>query len=116
MPTHDDVRESTRPQQPAIPHDDLDPLPVVAALQDIVAAVRDLADHAPVDPRQLLRAEQVAELLQLPARTVRARAAAGAIPHRRFGKHYRFSLADVEHIVQAMECNPQQRHRPLRAA
>lgn len=90
---------------------------VVAALQDIAAAVRSLA-NAPTSPspHQLLRAEHVAELLQLPIRTVRDRAAAGVIPHRRFGKHYRFSLADVEQIVQATERKPRQHRRPLQAA
>ena len=76
---------------------------VVDAIRDVAAAVRTLADHAPTDPHRLLRAEDVATLLQVPVRTVRARAAAGAIPHRRFGKHYRFSMSDVEHIVDAMQ-------------
>lgn len=81
---------------------------LVTALTDITAALRNLASQAPPDPLGLLRAEQVAELLELPARTVRAQAAAGVIPHRRFGKHYRFSRDDVEAIVRHMS-------RPARA-
>lgn len=76
--------------------------PVAEALRDIAAAVRETMNRIEPDPLRLLRAEEVAELLALPARTVRDRAAAGVIPHRRFGKHYRFSRADVEAIVGLM--------------
>jgi excisionase family DNA binding protein len=91
--------------------------PVAEALRDIAAAVRESTDRAEPDPLRLLRAEEVAELLALPVRTVRDRAAAGVIPHRRFGKHYRFSRADVEAIVglMAREASPTA-PRVLRAA
>jgi excisionase family DNA binding protein len=76
---------------------------VVKALTDIAGAVRELAaDRGEQDPLRLLRAEEVAQLLRLPLRTVHERAAAGVIPHRRFGKHYRFSRADVEEIIRQM--------------
>ena len=75
---------------------------VADALREIAAAVRELAGGVEPDPLRLLRAEEVAELLGLPARTVHERAAAGVIPHRRFGKHYRFSRGDVEVIVGLM--------------
>lgn len=88
---------------------------IVAALRDIAAALHTLASRQPPDPVQLLRADQVAELLALPARTVHDQAAAGAIPHRRFGKHYRFSRADVEEIVRQMARTARPR-RPFRAA
>lgn len=71
-------------------------------MRDIAAAVREVAGGAEPDPLRLLRAEEVADLLALPVRTVHERAAAGAIPHRRFGKHYRFSRGDVETIVGLM--------------
>lgn len=116
LSTHDDVHEHTRRQPSPIVGDDGAPAQVVTAIRDVADAIRDLADHAPADPHQLLRAEEVAQLLQLPVRTVRDRAAAGAIPHRRFGKHYRFSLADVEQIIQSMERTPRQHRGPLRAA
>jgi excisionase family DNA binding protein len=64
----------------------------------------------------VLRAEQVAALLDLPVRTVRDQAAAGVIPHRRFGKHYRFSREDVEAIVQQMARESRPRRRPQRVA
>jgi excisionase family DNA binding protein len=57
----------------------------------------------------------VAELLALPPRTVHDRAAAGAIPHRRFGRHYRFSQSDVDVIVAQMERTAKPGRRPLRA-
>lgn len=88
---------------------------IVVALREIAAALHDLARHAPSDPVRLLRAEQVAELLDLPARTIHDQAAARAIPHRRFGKHYRFSRADVEEIVRQMARTSGSR-RPFRAA
>lgn len=113
MPTPEDIHDHPRRRPPAIEGEELASL--VAALGDLVVVIRELADHAPIDPRHLLRAEEVARLLQLPVRTVRDRAAAGAIPHRRFGKHYRFSLADVDQIVQSMERAPRQRPRSLRA-
>lgn len=58
---------------------------VAEALRQIADAVRDAARQASPDPLALMRAEQVAELLNLPARTVRDQAAASVIPHRRFG-------------------------------
>jgi excisionase family DNA binding protein len=75
---------------------------VVDALRDIARALRELAHQVPPDPARLLRAEEVAEMLQLPLRTVRDQAAAGSLPHRRFGKHYRFSREDVESIIGQM--------------
>lgn len=116
MPTHEDIHEHKRQRPPTIACEEIVLSSLVTALLELVVAIRDLADHAPADPRHLLRAEEVARLLQLPVRTVRDRAAAGAIPHRRFGKHYRFSVADVEQIVQFMERTPRQHMRPLRAA
>jgi excisionase family DNA binding protein len=87
------------------------------ALRDVAEAIRDLAENAASDPHRLLRADEVARLLQLPVRTVRDRAAAGVLPHRRFGKHYRFSIGDVEQIIESMECAPRAHRRPsFRAA
>lgn len=89
---------------------------LAAALHDIAAAVRELADRVEPDPLHLLRAEEVAQLLALPPRTVRDRAAAGVIPHRRFGKHYRFSRSDVDAMVRQMERAARPVRTPLRAA
>jgi excisionase family DNA binding protein len=89
---------------------------LVAALREIVDALREVRGQAMPDPLRLLRAEQVAELLGLPVRTVRDQASAGVIPHRRFGKHYRFSREDVEAIVQQMAREPRTRRTPFRAA
>ena len=40
----------------------------------------------PADPDALLTAEEVGELLQLSPRTLKDQAAAGVLPHHRFGK------------------------------
>jgi excisionase family DNA binding protein len=89
-------------------HQESEVVPVVDVLRDVAAAVRELADHAPSNPHRLLRADEVAELLQIPARTVRDRGAAEVVPHRRFGKHYRFSVSDVEEMIESMGRGPRQ--------
>lgn len=89
---------------------------LVAVLREIADALREVRGQATPDPLRLLRAEQVAELLGLPVRTVRDQAGAGVIPHRRFGKHYRFSREDVEAIVHQMAREPRPRRTPFQAA
>ncbi|KZB86329.1 hypothetical protein AVL48_29360 [Amycolatopsis regifaucium] len=69
-------------------------------MRELASAVRALAAHCPRDPDALLTAEDVGALLGLSPRTLKDRAAAGVFPHRRFGKHYRFSREDVAEIVQ----------------
>jgi excisionase family DNA binding protein len=44
---------------------------------------------------EVLTAEQLAELLQLDAKTVRALAARGEIPGRKLGREWRFSRSAV---------------------
>lgn len=73
---------------------------IVAALHEFADAVRSLASQRARDPDALLTVDEVGELLSIPARTVRELAAAGALPHRRFGKHYRFSRDDIAEIVR----------------
>ncbi|WP_093261190.1 helix-turn-helix domain-containing protein [Saccharopolyspora shandongensis] len=70
------------------------------AAHELAEAIRALAEHAPRDPDALLTAEQLGHLLRLSPRTLKEQAAAGAIPHRRFGKHYRFSREDAAEIVR----------------
>ncbi|KDN17138.1 helix-turn-helix domain-containing protein [Amycolatopsis rifamycinica] len=48
----------------------------------------------------MLTAKEVGELLQLSSRMVKDQAAAGVLPHHRFGKHYRFTRGDVAEIVR----------------
>jgi len=69
----------------------------------------------PADPDALLTAEEVAELLQLSPRTLKDQAAAGVLPHHRFGKHYRFTRGDVAEIVRlsAAPVKPPRRRVPL---
>jgi len=85
------------------------------AIRALANAVRALAASAPKDADALLTAEQVGELFCLSPRTLKDQAAAGVFPHRRFGKHYRFSRDDVNEIVKLTRCAARP-HRGLRAA
>ncbi|MFG1646344.1 helix-turn-helix domain-containing protein [Amycolatopsis sp. NPDC049252] len=80
--------------------DDAHDCAVAAAVRELAAAVRATAPAPPEDPNVLLTAEEVGELLQLSPRTLKDQAAAGVLPHRRFGKHYRFTRSDVAEIVR----------------
>jgi len=71
-----------------------------AAIRELAAAVRANASEPPEDPDALLTAEEVGELLRLSPRTLKDHAAAGVLPHHRFGKHYRFTRGDVAEIVR----------------
>ncbi|WP_410617139.1 helix-turn-helix domain-containing protein [Amycolatopsis sp. lyj-109] len=73
---------------------------VAAAIRELAAAVCAAVPEPPVDPDALLTAEQVGELLHLSSRTLKDQAAAGVLPHHRFGKHYRFTRGDVAEIVR----------------
>ncbi len=74
---------------------------VAAAIRELAAAVRATTPEPPADPDALLlMAEEVGELLQLSPRTLKDQAAAGVLPHHRFGKHYRFTRGDVAEIVR----------------
>jgi excisionase family DNA binding protein len=73
---------------------------VAAAIRELAAAVRATVPERPADPDALLTAEEVGELLQLSPRTLKDQAAAGVVPHHRFGKHYRFTRGDVAEIVR----------------
>jgi excisionase family DNA binding protein len=73
---------------------------LAASIRDLASAIRTLAEQASRDPNALLTAEEAGALLGLSPRTLKDRAAAGVLPHRRFGKHYRFSREDVAEIVE----------------
>ncbi|MGW3960179.1 helix-turn-helix domain-containing protein [Amycolatopsis sp. NPDC005003] len=73
---------------------------VAMAIRELAAAVRATVPEPPADPDALLTAEEVGELLQLSPRTLKDQAAAGVLPHHRFGKHYRFTRGDVAEIVR----------------
>ncbi len=78
---------------------------LVDAIRELASAIRALAEHAPRDPDALLTAEQLGALFGLSPRTLKDRAAAGVLPHRKFGKHYRFSREDVAEIVRITGCS-----------
>ena len=78
---------------------------LVDAICELAKAIRALASQAPRDPHALLTAEELGALFGLSPRTLKDRAAAGALPHRRFGKHYRFSREDVAEIVRITGCS-----------
>lgn len=89
------------------------------ALRDGVEAIatvlRDIVQRLPDDPDALLTTEQLAELLQLSARTLKDQACAGVIPHHRFGKHYRFSRDDIKEILRISQFEVPPRARRLRS-
>jgi excisionase family DNA binding protein len=74
---------------------------LAAEVGAIAAMLRELLTAATQDPDRLLTVEEVAALFQLSPRTLKDRAAAGAIAHHRFGKHYRFSRDDITNILSS---------------
>lgn len=107
----------TEPYSPVLEADTVPATTELAtAARDLAEAVRTLTEHAPHDPDALFTAEQLGSLLQLSPRTLKEQAAAGEIPHRRFGKHYRFSRADATDIVRLAERTPAPRRGNPRAA
>ncbi|MGK4593984.1 helix-turn-helix domain-containing protein [Amycolatopsis sp. w19] len=89
---------------------------LAASIRELASAVRALAERTPRDPAALLTAEDVGALLGLSPRTLKDRAAAGVFPHRRFGKHYRFSREDVAEIVQLTKSEVRPYRGGMRAA
>jgi excisionase family DNA binding protein len=86
---------------------------LVEHLKLLSAVLHEIERRLPADPEALLTAEQVGELFQLSARTLKDQAGAGAIPHHRFGKHYRFSRDDVREILRRSQHEaPIHRRRP----
>ncbi|MGH3484717.1 MAG: helix-turn-helix domain-containing protein [Nocardioidaceae bacterium] len=67
---------------------------------------------------ELLTAEDLAERLKIPARTIKDQASAGRLPHHRFGKHYRFSRDDITEILRItkQQAVPRAGRRLVRAA
>lgn len=54
----------------------------------------------------LFTAEQAAQVLQVPPSWLRKKAAAGAIPHTRIGRHLRFSERDLQRLIEAGQRGP----------
>jgi excisionase family DNA binding protein len=89
---------------------------LAGSVRELAAAIRVLAASAPPDADALLTAEEVGELLALSPRTLKEQAAARVFPHRRFGKHYRFSRADIDEIVRLAGCAAHPQRNGLRVA
>ncbi|TDQ00696.1 helix-turn-helix domain-containing protein [Labedaea rhizosphaerae] len=81
-------------------------------LRALTNVLRAWLDRVPQDPDALLTPDDMALVLKLPARTIKDQAAAGVFQHHRFGKHYRFSRADIAAIQQRAECSEQPVRRP----
>jgi excisionase family DNA binding protein len=79
---------------------------LVEYLDLLTTVLTEIGQGLPRDPDELLTAEQLAELFQLSARTLKDQAGAGAIPHHRFGKHYRFSRDDIRQILHLHQHEP----------
>jgi excisionase family DNA binding protein len=93
--------------------DDLPQWPIVLLdhLQMLSTALKEVASRLPLDPDALLTAEQLGEIFQLSPRTLKDQAGAGAIPHHRFGKHYRFSRTDIQQILHLTQHDPSHRYQ-----
>ncbi|WP_081916191.1 helix-turn-helix domain-containing protein [Saccharothrix sp. NRRL B-16314] len=89
---------------------------VVECLAALTTLARVWAERAPADPDALLTAEQLGELLQLSPRTLQDQAAAGVLPHHRFGRHYRFSRSDISAILRLSEQSAKPRRKRLNIA
>ncbi len=75
---------------------------MTTAAHEIASALRALADAQTVNPNRLLTVDELADVLRIPARTLQERTARGVFPHRRWGKHIRFSPEDVAEIIRLM--------------
>ncbi|GGV07641.1 helix-turn-helix domain-containing protein [Kitasatospora aureofaciens] len=71
-----------------------------AARLDTVRAAGDRLLHTP---------EQAAALLQVPASWLRKKAASGAVPSTRVGRHLRFSRQDLDDIIRVGARSPSPR-------
>lgn len=49
----------------------------------------------------LLNIDQAAEVLNIPAGTLRHKVSARAVPHTRIGRHVRFTAEDIAEIIAA---------------
>nr|WP_233223930.1 helix-turn-helix domain-containing protein [Amycolatopsis sp. CA-128772] len=99
-------------------HGEGDSCAVAVAIRELAVAVRATLTEPLPDPDALLTAEEVGELLQLSPRTLKDQAAVGVLPHHRFGKHYRFTRADVAEIVEKKRSQgwPTARKSPARVS
>ncbi|MEV0598468.1 helix-turn-helix domain-containing protein [Streptomyces sp. NPDC050315] len=91
------LARQARPPQSASPRNQPAHPPAVRATNR-PAAPRSAEAAAP--GLRLYTATQAAELLQIPASWLRKKAAAGAVPHIRIGRHLRFSEADLREIIR----------------
>lgn len=85
---------------------------MTTAAYEIAGALRDLADAQAVHPNRLLTVDELADVLRMPARTLQEQTTRGAFPHRRWGKHIRFSTEDVAEIVRLMYRAPVSASKP----
>ena len=85
-------------------------------VREVLAILRDLLAVGHDDPDRLFTAEELGALFQLSPRTLKDQAAAGAIAHHRFGKHYRFSRSDIAEILHGSQQAARPPRRSWRAA
>ncbi|SDW31068.1 DNA binding domain-containing protein, excisionase family [Amycolatopsis xylanica] len=98
-------------------HDDTaDVLVLTSAICRLTDAVEMLASRQPRDAQALMTADELGQLLGISPRTLKDQANAGTFPHRRFGKHYRFSREDVSEITRLAARGVHFRPRHLRVA
>jgi excisionase family DNA binding protein len=89
---------------------------LVACLGRLADVVEQSFGARERDPDVLLTAEELGDLLHLSPRTLKDQAAAGVLPHHRFGKHYRFHRKDITEILRRSQQTPPPSNGGLRAA
>jgi excisionase family DNA binding protein len=69
---------------------------ILRALDDLIERV----NRPDVLSEPLLDADDVANLLNIPVKTVRQYARDGRLPCRRFGKHIRYVRAEIAQVIE----------------
>ena len=84
-------------------------------VEAIAAAVHSaLTEQPPLPPKRLFTAAEAHEITGLPASWFEAEAAAQHIPSRKIGRYRRYTLSDLEAIIEV--CEDQPTSGPLRKA
>lgn len=73
---------------------------VAAAIRELAAAVRATTPEPSADPTRCSPRKRSGRCCSWRPRTLKDQAAAGALPHHRFEKHYRFTRGHVAEIVR----------------
>lgn len=86
----------------------MNPEEIEAFAAAVGAAVRQAIESSqPLPPKMLFDAQECHEITGLPVSFFEGKSAAGHLPSRKVGEHYRrYSLADLEFIIEASGVAP----------